>query len=144
MPRSRRSRVGEGWVRASPFIFMFGAVYWFLNGNWLAASACFCLLIGTPLLLYATSRPTRCGVATRNGRPCLNPARGVLLGCHLHRWDKFWLRFHANTPVTVRNTQLVRIHDENQLPVWALWASCWATILGTVIGFVSLVVALVK
>jgi hypothetical protein len=142
MPRGRRSRFGEGWVRASPFIFMFGTAYWFLTGNWLASSACFCLLIAAPLLQFALHGSTKWGVATRSDRPCINPARGVLLGYHFRRWDKFWLRFHANTPVTVRNTKLVRIQDEKQLPVWALWASCWATVIGTVIGSISLLVAL--
>ncbi len=42
--------------------------------------------------LIAFRMPTKCGVATIKGRPCRIPVRGVIFGCHNHKWDKVFAR----------------------------------------------------
>lgn len=38
----------------------------------------------------------------RYQRGCRNPTRGVLLGCHLHKWEKLLTRLHFTASPAVR------------------------------------------
>ncbi len=63
-----------------------------IDRDWLGLLTCIGFAVALPcwfLMLYA---PSICGVTTARGEPCRRLTRGVLFGCHLHIWIKFFIR----------------------------------------------------
>jgi hypothetical protein len=128
-----------GW-----FVLIVGAVYTSQIHEWPLFSLALGMVIAEPLLLWATRFPTRCGVATRNGLPLPKPHQGSAPRLRLPSLGQVLDSLPRELSADRAQHQLVRIQEDNQLPVWALWCSFWATVAGTVIGLASLLVALVK
>lgn len=58
------------------------------QGSWVVPVT----LSAASVVYFAFQVPTYCGAASRDGSPCRNNARGLLLGCHLHQHRWAWLR----------------------------------------------------
>jgi len=68
-------------------------VYFVQHHEWYKAALFFSISFLIPSWFLAIRLPTKCGVTTVKGRPCQNPATGVIFGCkRLHRWDKVFAR----------------------------------------------------
>ncbi|MCP3802650.1 hypothetical protein NLX83_25585 [Allokutzneria sp. A3M-2-11 16] len=89
-------------------------------------------------LLYGFALRVQCRVTTTNsGRPCKSFGRGVFLGCHHHRWEKFQARFGRHpvvrrAPGGPRPTERVTAVDEGRRERINFWVPIVALLVATI------------
>lgn len=139
MPRKTRRKRAIFYVVFVGILVIFCIVA-INRGNYWRATA---FAVAATCWIIAARFPVKCGVTTRQGLPCRNPANGVLFGCSQagHTWIKFRAHFGRHERVRVRGTPAASRAEPRPVDVAEPRRAnvlFWLTVISTSAGFISM------